>query len=308
MKATGIPQRSAQRANSTEHQEPSLPVDARTPSGASSPGQQSPSPALEAAPAAVSFRAVSKAFLGDDTAHLAIHDIDLEVTRGRFVCLLGPSGCGKSTLLNLAAGLTTASSGEVLIDGEQLHGVNNAAGFITQKDNLLPWRTVRRNIEICLEIRGVPRRTRRAAVDEMIERVGLQGFAEHYPSQLSGGMRKRVTLARTLIYEPEILLMDEPFGALDAQLRASMQAELLRLWERDRKTVLFVTHDVEEALLLADEVLVFGTKPGRIISREEVTLERPRSIDDLSLDAEFIAKVRDLRTQLAGADEGKQLS
>jgi NitT/TauT family transport system ATP-binding protein len=254
---------------------------------------------------AVEFRGVSKAFLGDQAAaHLALHNVSQVIPRGRFVCLLGPSGCGKSTLLNLAAGLATPSLGEVLVGGKPLRGVNHAAGFITQKDNLLPWRTVRRNIEICLEIRGVSRRERRERTAEIIETVGLQGFADHYPSQLSGGMRKRVTLARTWIYEPETMLMDEPFGALDAQLRASMQSELVRLWERDRKTVLFVTHDVEEALLLADEILVFGTRPGRIVRREDVKIERPRSIDDLALDPSFVGLVRQLRADLATASNG----
>lgn len=262
---------------------------------ASAPASDAPATTeVGVAPSALEFVDVSKAFLSGDQGMLALHGVTYRVPRGRFVCLLGPSGCGKSTLLNLAAGLTQPSTGRVLFDGAPLTGVNHEAGFITQKDNLLPWRTVTRNVGIALEVRRLDKRTRKERIRQMIELVGLKGFEDHYPSQLSGGMRKRVTLARTLIYEPSTLLMDEPFAALDAQLRAAMQAELLRLWERDRKTVLFVTHDVQEALLLADEIIVFSTRPGRIVRRQTVTFPRPRRVEQLATDPVFLAAEREL--------------
>jgi NitT/TauT family transport system ATP-binding protein len=249
-------------------------------------------------PAAVSFESVDMAFVSENQEFLALRGVNLEIRHGRFVCLLGPSGCGKSTLLNLAAGLTTPTAGRVLFDGVPLRGVNHEVGYITQKDNLLPWSRVEDNVGIALAVRGVRRAERRRRVGEMLDTVGLTGFARRYPAQLSGGMRKRVTLARTLIYNPSTLLMDEPFGALDAQLRAAMQAELLRLWERDRKTVIFVTHDVEEALLLADEIVVLGSNPGRILDTFPVDLDRPRDIVALRTSARFPALVQQLWSML----------
>jgi NitT/TauT family transport system ATP-binding protein len=160
-------------------------------------------------------------------------------------------------------------------------------GYITQQDNLLPWRTLEDNVAIALEIAGVSRAERKRRVAETIELVGLVGFEKHYPSQLSGGMRKRATLARTLIYSPDTLLMDEPFGALDAMLKNTLQLELLRLWDRDRKTVLFVTHDLDEAILLADEIVVFGTNPGRVIHVEKVNLPRPRNLSEIRGSSHF---------------------
>lgn len=207
---------------------------------------------------------------------LAVDGINLEIPQGRFVCIVGPSGCGKSTLLNMAAGLYRPTRGTVRFRGEPLQRVNTSVGYMTQHDNLLPWRTLLQNVGIALEIRHVPRREREERVHDLLEKLGLSGFGDRYPSELSGGMRKRATLARTLIYEPATLLMDEPFGAVDAMMRLTLQRELLELWEREKKTVLFVTHDLEEAISLADEIVVFGTKPGRIIHREVVQLGRPR--------------------------------
>jgi NitT/TauT family transport system ATP-binding protein len=251
--------------------------------------------------AAVSFRGVDKVFVSADHEYLAVRGVHLDVEPGRFVCLLGPSGCGKSTLLNLAAGLIRPTAGEVLFNGARLTGVNHEAGYITQKDNLLPWSRVEDNVGVALAVRGVRRAERRRRVRQMLDTVGLAEFARRYPAQLSGGMRKRVTLARTLIYNPSTLLMDEPFGALDAQLRAAMQAELLRLWERDRKTVIFVTHDVEEALLLADEIVVLGSNPGRVLERLPVGLERPRDIFALRTSEKFPAMVQHLWAMLSTA-------
>jgi NitT/TauT family transport system ATP-binding protein len=235
---------------------------------------------------------VSKVFVdpAKSSHFVAVRDINLEIPRGRFVSVVGPSGCGKSTLLNMTAGLFAPTVGQVLYNGKKVGTtVNTEVGYITQADNLLPWRTLRGNVLLALEIRGVPRKEREERARDAIARVGLTGFEDRFPSQLSGGMRKRAGLARTLVYEPETLLMDEPFGALDAMMRATMQADLLHLWERDQRTVIFVTHDLEEAILLADQVVVFGTKPGRIIHTEDVAFERPRDLHEIRRTPEFTA-------------------
>ncbi|MGH3757541.1 ABC transporter ATP-binding protein [Actinophytocola sp.] len=226
------------------------------------------------------FDGIGKVFVTPELkAFTAVDGVDLSVEPGSFVSIIGPSGCGKSTLLNMVAGLMEPTSGEVRYRGVPVTSVNTDVGYMTQKDNLLPWRTVTANVRIPLEISGShSRSTQRAMVRDVLERVGLAGFEDRYPAELSGGMRKRVALARSLVYNPNTLLMDEPFGALDAQLRVSLQAQLLALWERDHKTVLFVTHDIEEAILLADRVVVFGTNPGHVKHVEQITLDRPREL------------------------------
>lgn len=250
--------------------------------------QESQHDATSSEPAAFSFRGVSKEFRSPDGApFVAVKDLDLDVHESTFTCVIGPSGCGKSTLLNMAAGLYKPSTGKVLYRGEQIRKVNTTVGYMTQHDTLLPWRTVAKNVGVALEIAGVGRKERQRRVDEVIERVGLAGFGGYFPSQVSGGMRKRAMLARTLIYNPRTLLMDEPFGALDAILRASMQQDLLQLWREDRRTVIFVTHDLDEALLLGDTIVVFGTKPGRIIHVEKGPDRRPSSLADVRTNPEF---------------------
>ncbi|SCD43137.1 NitT/TauT family transport system ATP-binding protein [Streptomyces sp. BpilaLS-43] len=249
-------------------------------------------PASTAQPSAsvpeFSFRGVTRTFPSGDTGEFtALEAVDLDVESGSLVCFIGPSGCGKTTLLNMSAGLLPPSAGTVSFRGTPLSGVNTGVGFMTQHDNLLPWRTVEKNVGIALEIEKVPRAERRRRVAEVLDLVGLAGFADRYPSQLSGGMQKRASLARGLVYDPSTLLMDEPFGALDAQLRLGMQNELLRIWERDRKTIIFVTHDLDEAILLADRIVVFGTRPGRVIHVEDVPLERPRDLTALRLSSEY---------------------
>lgn len=237
----------------------------------------------------LSFRNVSKVFVRPDgrSSFLAVRDVNIDIPQGRFVCLIGPSGSGKSTLLNMVAGLFHPSQGEVYYDGSKVTRVNTRVGYITQHDNLLPWRTVWDNVAISLEIQGVPRRDRPDRIKSALRQVGLTGFEKNYPAQLSGGMKKRAGLARTLIYAPETILMDEPFGALDAMMKNSLQAQLLELWERDRKTVLFVTHDLDEAILLADDIVVFGTNPGRVIHIEAVPFERPRTLAEIRMMPEF---------------------
>ena len=235
----------------------------------------------------IRWEGVSKAFVKGGRPVQALDSVTLEIPPGEFLAIVGPSGCGKSTLLNLTAGLMRPTGGSVLYGDAPVLGVNTRVGYITQKDNLFPWRTVEDNIGLALEIRGVARAQRRERVAKHIELVGLAGFEKHYPGELSGGMRKRVTLARTLIYEPETLLMDEPFGALDAQLKLILHDELLRLWESTGKTIVFVTHDLAEAVSLAGRVAVFSGRPGRIKLIEEVKLPRPRDVFQVRFSAAF---------------------
>jgi NitT/TauT family transport system ATP-binding protein len=219
----------------------------------------------------------------------ALRPIDLVVWAQEFVALVGPSGCGKSTILNLVAGLLQPSSGQVFYDGVPVAAVNRQVGYMTQKDTLLPWRSAADNIRVALELkcRAVPRREAAERVAQMIELVGLTGFERHYPAELSGGMRKRVALARTLIYEPETLLMDEPFGALDAQLKLLLLDQLQVLTRARRMTVVFVTHDLGEAITLADRVVVFSARPGRVRAVREIDLVRPRDVFTVRFGAEF---------------------
>ena len=237
------------------------------------------------------FRGVGKDFDRGGLLTQALSEVSFDVAAGEFVALVGPSGCGKSTLLGIAAGLARASRGSVLYRGAQLNGrVNTRVGLVTQNDNLLPWRTVFDNVGLALELRGVAKSERVKRVGPLLERVGLAGFEKHYPSELSGGMRKRVTLARTLIYEPETLLMDEPFGALDAQLKISMQQELLELWAGTGKTILFVTHDLNEATALADRVVVLSGRPAGVTWIQEIDLGRPRDV----LKIHFVPRFQEL--------------
>jgi len=214
----------------------------------------------------------------DRRAFLALHDVNLAVDAGRFVALVGPSGCGKSTFLNMIAGLVRPTEGIVRYKGAPVEGVNTDAGYITQDDNLFPWRTLQENVEVALEFRGVPATRRRAEAGKYIAMVGLGGFEHHFPHELSGGMRKRAALIRTLIYEPDVVLMDEPFGPLDAQTRVILQDELLKLWEGSGKSILFVTHDLVEAIALADEIVMFSRAPGTIKRRYTVPISRPRDV------------------------------
>ena len=228
-------------------------------------------------------------FASRDMRVRAVDGIDIAVAPQSFTALVGPSGCGKSTVLNMVAGLLRPTEGTVTYAGKPVSGPNVRVGYMTQKDTLLPWRTVEDNIGIAFELacRRIPRAEQAERVREIIELVGLKGFERHFPSELSGGMRKRAALARMLIYEPETLLLDEPFGALDAQLRLIMQEELLRLVERRRMTVILVTHDLEEAIAMSDRVLVFTSRPGRIRAVRDIPFERPRNPVELRFRPEF---------------------
>lgn len=210
---------------------------------------------------------------------MALSDVNLEVRRGEFLCLIGPSGCGKSTLLNMFAGLVEPADGQVLHEGRPVTGVNTRAGYVTQDDNLLPWRTAVRNAELALELKGVPRRERKDKALAYLDRVGLAGFEHHYPHELSGGMRKRVSIVRTLVDESvNVILMDEPLGPLDAQTRLVLQDELLQLWRGTGRTVVFVTHDIVEAIALSDRIAVFSSAPGTIKTVRESKIPRPRDV------------------------------
>jgi NitT/TauT family transport system ATP-binding protein len=203
-----------------------------------------------------------------------VEGLQLDVQPGEILAIVGPSGCGKSTLLRALAGLVPVTAGTVRIDGNEIHGPSADRALVFQDDALLPWRSVRRNVELPLLVRGVRRSRRRQLAQALIEQVGLSGYEGHLPRQLSGGMRQRVQLARTLVGSPQVILMDEPFGALDAQTRSAMQRLLLDVWQQHPTTVVFVTHDVDEALLIADRVAVLTTRPGRLATVFEV--DRPR--------------------------------
>ena len=244
--------------------------------------------------AVIEAREVFKVFVARGSgpsrrAFLALHDIDLAIPPGRFVSLVGPSGCGKSTLLNMIAGLVRPTEGVVSYKGAPVNGVNTDVGYITQDDNLFPWRTLQENVEMALEFRGVPEHQRRPQAAKYIALVGLSGFEHHYPHELSGGMRKRAALVRTLIYEPDVILMDEPFGPLDAQTRVILQDELLKLWEGSGKTIVFVTHDLVEAIALSDEIALFSRAPGTIKRVYRVPIPRPRDVFHIHSDQHFPA-------------------
>ncbi len=209
----------------------------------------------------------------------ALDDFDIDVNEGEFLSIVGPSGCGKSSFLNVLLGLIKPESGDLTMRGKPISGPGTDRAMVFQDFGLLPWRTVQSNTELGLELKGVPLETRRTTSQHFIEMVGLSGFENHYPHELSGGMKQRVGLARALATDPDVLLMDEPFAALDAQTRDIMQAELLRIWQEARKTVLFVTHQIEEAVYLSDRVIVMTKRPGRTKRIFDIPLPRPRDYE-----------------------------
>lgn len=224
----------------------------------------------------ISIAAVEKRYVGRGREVAALAPVSLEIATGEFVALVGPSGCGKSTLLNMVAGIVAPSGGRIEHDGIAVDGINTRVGYMTQADSVLPWRTVRQNVELPLIFRGFDARARAEKTAAMLATVGLTGFENSYPGELSGGMRKRVALAQVLVYDPTTLLMDEPFGALDAQLKLVMQDQLLKLWRATGKTIVFVTHDLAEAVTLARRVVVFSGRPGAIRHVEEIAIPYPR--------------------------------
>ena len=236
----------------------------------------------------IDIRNLSKVYSRRSEDVVALEDITLKAEPGEFICILGVSGCGKSTLLKIMAGLEKHSRGTVLVDGNHLVGPHEQAAVVFQEHGLFPWMTVRRNVEFNLKARGVARKERRDIGERVLSTVELSAFSEKYPHELSGGMRQRVGIARALTTSPRLLLMDEPFGALDAQTRGAMQLELLRIWEQHKATIFFVTHSVSESVLLADRVIVMTPRPGRIKSVIPIDLPRPRD----TTTPEFNAYVR----------------
>jgi NitT/TauT family transport system ATP-binding protein len=224
----------------------------------------------------LSIKDLHKSFRKDDGGLVAIEDFNLDIMDGEFVCVLGPSGCGKTTLLRIIAGLEEPTSGKILLKNKEITGPGSDRGMVFQEFGLFPWRSVRKNIEFGLEIRKIPKEERKTISDRYIDLVGLKGFETSHPNELSGGMKQRVGIARALANDPAILLMDEPFGALDAQTRNLMQKELLRIWSEMKKTVVFITHSVDEAVFVADRVVVMSARPGKIKSIFNVEWERPR--------------------------------
>jgi NitT/TauT family transport system ATP-binding protein len=231
---------------------------------------------------------------------LALDDVHLEIRQGEFLALVGPSGCGKSTFLDIVAGLTSASSGSVTIDGRTVDGPGLDRGVVFQGYALFPWRTVQENVEFGLEVQKIPRKQRQDAARRHLALVGLTGFEDRYPYQLSGGMRQRVAIARALAFDPEILLMDEPFGALDSQTRERLQIELLRIKHETHKTVLFVTHSIDEAVLLADRIAVMTSRPGNIKTILDVNLKAARQDEDIRTTPEFTALHNEIWRALHG--------
>jgi len=242
------------------------------------------------APAAgtLGFHRIGLTYGSGKSAFRALDNVEFTIRKGEFAVIVGPSGCGKSSLLYLAAGLNEPSEGMITLDGQAVEGPDHERGMVFQGYTLFPWMNGRQNIAFGPRERGVPAGERDRLVDHFIDEIGLRRFETAYPSQLSGGMKQRVAIARAMANAPEVLLMDEPFGALDSQTRTRMQAMLLELWERNRTTVVFVTHDIDEAILLADRIFVMAAHPGRIREVMEVGLPRPRSLH-MTVEAEFMA-------------------
>ena len=260
-------------------------------------------------PSAVELKNVARRFVTPAGEILsALEDFDLSIAPGEFFAIVGPTGCGKSTTLGLIAGLARPQAGEVTLFDAPVDGVDRRVGFVFQQDAVFPWRNVLGNVMAGPLFRGVPRDKAEETARDWINRVGLKGFEDHHPHQLSGGMRKRVALAQTFINNPQVLLMDEPFSALDVQTRELMQEELLQLWAQAKSAVLFVTHDLDEAILLADRVAVLTTRPARVKSVHTIDLPRPRDVAKLRYDERFIAIARnisdDLREEVLRARAG----
>ena len=250
----------------------------------------SATPASSSRPVALALAGVTCAFAQRDRPgerYIAVRDVDLAIGAGEFVSVVGPTGCGKSTLLNVAAGLLAPSSGSVNVFGDRLAGINRRAGYMFQAESLMPWRTARANVAAGLEFRGSADAEQRAG--EWLKRVGLAAFGDRYPHQLSGGMRKRVSLAQTLVLDPDILLMDEPFSALDIQTRQLLENELLALWAEKQKAVLFITHDLDEAIALSDRVVCLSAGPAsHPIGEFAIDLPRPRDVAEVRATPRFV--------------------
>jgi NitT/TauT family transport system ATP-binding protein len=260
----------------------------------------------------IELRGATKRFRGSAGILTAVHELTMNVGAGEFVAVVGPTGCGKSTTLSLVSGLEPPSSGEVVVGGKPVRGIPDGIGYMFQSDAIMPWKSVIDNVAAGPQFRGVARTEARAKARIWVERVGLGSFEGYYPHQLSGGMRKRVALAQTLVNEPKILLMDEPFSALDVQTRSLMQDELLRLWAGTGAAVIFVTHDLEEAIAIADRVIVLTAVPATVKADFVIPLDRPRHVEEIRLTTAFLEIYREvwecLREEVTRAREGATLS
>jgi NitT/TauT family transport system ATP-binding protein len=237
----------------------------------------------------LSLKNIGKRFFARERVINAVEGISLDVANGEFLTMVGPSGCGKSTILNIVSGLMRPTEGTVELDGRPVHGVTREVGYVTQQPNLMPWRTLIDNVSFPLQVARVAKSERYDRAAKLIAMVGLSGFERSYPHELSGGMRQRANIIRTLIYAPKIMLMDEPFGPLDAQTRVLLQHQLLNIWSRTKVTVIFITHDLHEAIGLGDRVVLLSARPGRIIRIDKVTMSRPRDIFRMHDSSEFRA-------------------
>lgn len=238
---------------------------------------------------------------------LALDNFNLKIKKGEFITIVGPSGCGKSTFLDILAGLSKPTSGELYIDDKLIEGADLDRGIIFQGYALFPWRTVEQNIEFGLEIKGIPKNERKEISNKFIKLVGLSNFQNRYPHELSGGMKQRVAIARALAYDPDVLLMDEPFAAVDAQTRELLQEELLNIWEDTNKTIVFITHSIEEAIFLADRVVVMTPNPGKIKEVIEINFPRPRSTVNVRMSQEFSSNRNRIWELLHGNDDKKHV-
>lgn len=253
-------------------------------------------PILELRDVKISFSSI------DAPPVLAVDQLSLTVHEHEFLALIGPSGCGKSTTLNAMAGLIPVDSGEILFGGHPVKGVSERVGYISQADNLLPWKTVLDNVALGLELRGEPKKLRQAKAKDLIRSIGLSGFETNYPHELSGGMKKRVTIARVLAIEPEVLFMDEPFGPLDVFTKEKLQDDIMHIWESSNQTIVYVTHDLTEAISLADRVVLISGRPGQVHGMYPIHLPRPRKVMDVKFDDAFVSLEKtiwaDLRSEL----------
>jgi len=235
----------------------------------------------------LSLNNISKRFFARDRVIRALEGISLDIAAGEFVTMVGPSGCGKSTILNVLSGLLPPTEGTATIEGKPVRSVTRQIGYVTQQHNLMPWRTLIDNVSFPLQVAGVAKSERYDRAASLIEMVGLSGFEKSYPHELSGGMRQRANIIRTLIYSPKVMLMDEPFGPLDAQTRVILQDQLLNIWSRTGVTILFITHDLQEAIGLADRVVLLSARPGKIIRIDRVGMARPRDVFRIHDNPEF---------------------
>lgn len=253
-------------------------------------------------PSVISVQRLSHSFMSPQgTAKPALQDVSIEVPRSSFVAVVGPSGCGKSTLLNLIAGLIRPTAGSVLVNGEVVGDGGHRVSYMPSSDSLLPWRTVRANVEFPLELAGVPKAERQSRAVEMLTAVGLAGSEAMYPHSLSQGMRQRVAIARTFTARTDIVLMDEPFGALDVQTRVRVQDLFLGIWEKEQPTVVLITHDVAEAVALADTVIVFKGPPGTVVATHKIDIPRPRSVENLMFESpDFQSYMRSIWKDMRG--------